>query len=154
MKQAAYIYLMSNRSNTVLYIGVTNDLTRRVAEHKAKINKGFTTRYNADKLVYFETTSSINDAISREKQLKNWKREWKNNLVNKDNSSWNDLSSSIGVDNEMIEAVREYYQGIAGQACNDEETHNDILCHSELDSESHCLEGIAGQAYNDEETNE
>lgn len=87
MKETAYIYLMSNQHNTVLYIGVTNDLTRRVAEHKAKINKGFTTQYNVDKLVYFETTFSIHDAISREKQLKNWKRDWKNDLVNKDNSN-------------------------------------------------------------------
>ena len=66
---------MTNKYNKVLYTGVTNDLMRRVAEHNAKINKGFTGRCNCDKLVYFEVYDSIMDAIRREKQLKNWKRQ-------------------------------------------------------------------------------
>lgn len=74
MKSVAYVYFMTNQYNNVLYIGVTNDLNRRVAEHKAKVNKGFTFKYNCYKLVYFETFNLIIDAISREKQLKNWKR--------------------------------------------------------------------------------
>ena len=115
---------MSNTYNNVLYFGVTNDLVRRIAEHKAKVNKGFTYKYNVDKLVYFESIHSINDAIAREKQIKNWKREWKNELVNKENPDWKDLSDSIGVTDEVIEAVKVYYKGIAGQArndaCNDE----------------------------------
>jgi putative endonuclease len=111
---------MTNAYNTVLYVGVTNDLIRRIAEHKAKINKGFTYKYNVDKLVYFEQFNLITDAIAREKQIKNWKRVWKNALVNKENPQWNDLSDTIGVDYEYVMAVREHYQEIAGQARNDE----------------------------------
>ena len=104
-----YVYLMSNAHNTVLYIGVTSDLMRRVAEHKAKIHQGFTERYNADKLVYFETTDAMIDAITREKQLKNWQRAWKNDLVATTNPSWLDLSVSIGVDEAFIDAVKSHY---------------------------------------------
>ena len=121
MSGASYVYFMSNNYNNVLYIGVTNNLTRRVAEHKAKINKGFTYKYNCDKLVYFEKFDLIVEAIAREKQLKNWKREWKNELVVKQNVSWEDLSDLIGVTEELINAVKEFYkeEGIAGQARND-----------------------------------
>ena len=113
MRKRGYIYLITNQHNTALYVGVTNNLARRVAEHKAKINKGFTYKYNCDKLVYFEFYNSITDAIKREKQLKNWKRAWKNALVNEENEAWEDLSEEIGVDKELIESV------IAGQARND-----------------------------------
>ena len=109
MSKKAYIYFITNRNNNVLYIGVTNDLPRRMAEYKAKVNKGFTYRYNCDQLVYFEAFSSITDAIRREKQLKNWKRAWKNELVQKENPQWKDLSKDIGVDDDLIEAVREFY---------------------------------------------
>ncbi|TDR33103.1 GIY-YIG nuclease family protein [Hydromonas duriensis] len=105
----AYVYLMSNTHNTVLYIGVTNDLTRRVAEHKAKIQKGFTEKYNVDKLVYFESTNAMIDAITREKQLKNWKRAWKNDLIETTNPNWLDLADSIGVTQEYIDAVKTHY---------------------------------------------
>ena len=91
----AYIYFLANTYNTVLYLGVTNDAVRRVAEHKAKINKGFTYKYNCDKLVYFERYILMTDAIVREKQLKNWKREWKNKLINDFNPEWKDLSEEI-----------------------------------------------------------
>src|SRR5574344_790023 len=104
-----YVYLLSNCYNTVLYIGVTNNLCRRVAEHKAKINKGFTYKYNVNKLVYFEFFPTITAAIAREKQLKNWKREWKDALVNDKNPEWNDLSDSIGVDDELIQNVKVAY---------------------------------------------
>ena len=119
MNEQSYIYFMSNTHHNVLYLGVTNDVVRRVAEHKAKINKGFTYKYNCDKLVYYELHTSMIDAIAREKQLKNWKREWKNKLVNDFNSEWKDLSEEIGVTNEMIEAIKAHYQEIAGQARND-----------------------------------
>jgi putative endonuclease len=122
VKDIAYIYFMANTYNTVLYVGVTNDLVRRVAEHKAKINKGFTYKYNVDKLVYFEEFNLMTDAIAREKQIKNWKREWKDALINTENPEWKDLSDSIGIDEEYVMAVREHYQGIAGQARNDEAT--------------------------------
>lgn len=119
MNKEGYIYFLSNQHNNVLYLGVTNNLVRRIGEHKAKINKGFTYKYNCEKLVYFEKIDSITDAISREKQLKNWKREWKNELINEMNPSWKDLSEEIGVTEEYIKAIKEYYQGIADQARND-----------------------------------
>ncbi|MCF8359158.1 MAG: GIY-YIG nuclease family protein [Prolixibacteraceae bacterium] len=119
MNNEAYIYFMANQHKNVLYTGVTNNIVRRIAEHKAKINKGFTYKYNCDKLVYFESFSSITDALRREKQLKNWKREWKDELVNEQNAAWEDLSEVIGVDEELINAVRDHYKEIAGQARND-----------------------------------
>ena len=120
MSGTCFVYFMSNTYNNVLYVGVTNNLLRRVSEHKAKINKGFTYKYNCDKLVYYEEFDFIVEAIAREKQLKNWKREWKNVLVVKQNANWEDLSDSIGVNEERIAAVKEYYKGIADQVRNDE----------------------------------
>ena len=79
MKNNSYIYFLANHYNNVLYVGVTNNIIRRIAEHKTKINKGFTYKYNCDKLVYYEKHNTITAAIAREKQLKNWKREWKIN---------------------------------------------------------------------------
>ncbi len=121
-----FIYLITNTHNTVLYVGVTNNLVRRIAEHKAKVNKGFTYKYNCDKLVYFEKFDLIIDAIAREKQLKNWKREWKNELISKSNPGWDDLSDSIGLNNEIINNIKSCYEGIADQVRNDCEgqTHN------------------------------
>jgi len=85
---------MVNKTNTVIYLGVTNDLMRRVWEHKNNINKdSFTSKYKCYKLVYFECSNSINAAIVREKQLKNWKRTWKNDLIEELNPDWVDLSS-------------------------------------------------------------
>ena len=107
---------MTNQHNNVLYLGVTNDIVRRVAEHKAKINKGFTYKYNCDKLVYYEMFNSMEDAIAREKQLKNWKREWKNKLVIDFNSKWNDLSEQIGVEDDYINAIKAHYQGDCGSS--------------------------------------
>jgi putative endonuclease len=82
MERGGYIYIMTNKNNTVLYIGVTSDLQRRVNEHKSSVNpKSFTSKYNCDKLVYFEGFHFIEDAIAREKNLKNWRREWKIELI-------------------------------------------------------------------------
>lgn len=86
---------MTNKNNTVLYIGVTGNLKRRVTEHKNKIIKGFTEKYNCDKLVYFQQTENIMSALEREKQLKRWHREWKNNLINEFNSDWKDLYDDV-----------------------------------------------------------
>ncbi len=83
---------MSNKNNSVIYIGVTSDLVKRVYQHKTKLFKGFTSKYNCDKLVYFEDFNDINLAIAREKQLKSGNRKRKENLINKNNSEWNDLS--------------------------------------------------------------
>lgn len=107
-----YVYMMSNYTNNVLYIGVTNDLVRRVAEHKAHVNDGFTAKYNCKKLVYFEDFENVEDAISREKQLKQWYRDWKNNLVAEMNPQWKDLAEEVGVDDEIIESVSDYYKSL------------------------------------------
>ena len=84
---------MTNYSQTSLYIGVTSDLARRVFQHKNHEVKGYTDKYNVDRLVYYEITESIESAISREKQLKNWHREWKMNLIKEKNPDFNDLSA-------------------------------------------------------------
>ena len=91
-----FVYILTNKSNKVLYIGVTNDLERRIYEHKNKMVDGFSKRYNLTKLVYFEETSDVKSAIEREKQLKNWHREWKKNLINRFNPDWKDLSRENG----------------------------------------------------------
>jgi len=88
-----YIYIMSNKSK-VLYIGTTNNLWRRIFEHKNKLIDGFTKQYNLNKLVYFEVTNDVNVAIKREKQLKNWHRQWKINLIQQSNKNWRDLSEN------------------------------------------------------------
>ncbi len=86
------VYFMSNKNNNVLYIGVTSNLEKRVYQHKIKVYKGFTEKYNCNKLVYFEIFTDINQAILREKQLKKGNRKRKNELVNTINPNWNDLS--------------------------------------------------------------
>ena len=86
------MYVLSNKKNGTLYVGMTNDLERRMFEHKSKLIKGFTKKYKLDKLVYFEQFQYVNDAIAREKQLKNWNRQWKIDLIEKENMQWNDLS--------------------------------------------------------------
>ncbi|APY00410.1 GIY-YIG nuclease family protein [Lacinutrix venerupis] len=89
-----YMYILSNKKNGTLYIGVTNDLERRIFEHKKKLIEGFTKKYGLNKLIYFEQFQYINDAIEREKQLKNWNRSWKIELIEKENKDWTDLSSN------------------------------------------------------------
>ena len=86
------MYILANRSKT-LYVGVTNNLIRRLLEHRQKTNtESFTARYNISRLVYFEKTGNVLSAIYREKQLKNFKRNWKIELIEKDNPDWEDLS--------------------------------------------------------------
>ena len=86
-----YVYILTNKSNKVLYIGVTNNLSRRIYEHKNELIPGFTVKYNVNKLVYYETHDNIEDAIQREKNIKKWYRKWKIELVNKLNPNWEDL---------------------------------------------------------------
>ena len=95
MSKQYCVYIISNHSNNVLYIGVTNDLARRIYKHKNKLVKGFSSKYNLAKLVYYEITESIESAIAREKQLKNWHRDWKINLINQINPGWKDLSNDF-----------------------------------------------------------
>ena len=90
-----YIYILASKRNGTLYIGITNDLTRRVFEHKTGLVNGFTKKYSVNKLVYFESTSDVNAAILREKRLKKWKRQWKIELIEKSNPDWNDLSERL-----------------------------------------------------------
>jgi putative endonuclease len=90
-----YVYLLTNWNNRVIYAGVTNDLNRRIYEHKNKLIEGFSQKYNLSKLVYFEETQDIKAAIAREKEIKKWRREKKNRLVNKINPNWQDLSDGF-----------------------------------------------------------
>ena len=87
-----YVYLLTNWNNKVMYVGVTNDLQRRLYEHKNKLVKVFTEKYNVDKLVYLEETDDVISALAREKEIKKWRREKKNNLVISVNPEWKDLS--------------------------------------------------------------
>ena len=87
-----YVYVLSNKKHTVFYTGVTNDIVRRVHEHKDRKNHSFTSRYNCYQLLYFEEYSSIMEAIAREKELKKFPREWKFQLISRMNPEWIDLS--------------------------------------------------------------
>ena len=87
-----YVYILTNKTHTVLYTGVTGNIERRMYEHKNKLIEGFTKRYNADKLVFFEAFNNVNDALEAEKKIKGWKREKKITLIESMNFSWNDLS--------------------------------------------------------------
>ena len=87
-----YVYILASSKNGTLYIGITNDLIRRLYEHKNNLVKGFTSKYKVHNLVYFEETDDIAEAIRREKQLKGWNRKWKIALIEKDNPNWDDLS--------------------------------------------------------------
>ena len=89
-----YVYILSNWDDSVIYIGVTGNLPRRLYEHRNGLAEGFTKKYNVHKLVYYENTSDVYIAISREKQLKGWSRKKKNELITKVNPEWKDLSES------------------------------------------------------------
>ena len=92
-KHQYFVYVLGNKKDGVLYVGVTNDLKKRVFEHKNKRYKNsFSARYNVDKLIYFEEYRYINEARKREKNMKKWKRQWKIDLIEKTNIDWKDLS--------------------------------------------------------------
>ncbi|MFW6129323.1 MAG: GIY-YIG nuclease family protein [Candidatus Aminicenantaceae bacterium] len=95
MKKEFYVYILASKRNGTLYIGVTSDLIKRVWEHKEKIIEGFTKKYNVDKLVYFEQYFDPENAIKREKRLKRYKREWKSDLIEKENPKWEDLYDKL-----------------------------------------------------------
>jgi putative endonuclease len=92
-----YVYVLTNRTNKVLYVGVTNDLERRIFQHKNKLMEGFTKKYNLNKLIYYEVTQDANSAIEREKQLKNWHRDREINLIDSFNPTWKDLATDLGL---------------------------------------------------------
>ena len=95
MEHNYYVYILTNDNGNVMYVGVTNDLIRRLYEHKNQLVNGFTKTYNVHKLVYYEHTTDVHAAISREKEIKHWRREKKNRLVETMNPNWEDLSDSI-----------------------------------------------------------
>ena len=86
-----YVYILASRKNGTLYIGVTNNLERRISEHKVSLVKGFTQQHRVNKIVYYEQTNDIAGAITREKQLKKWNRQWKINLIEKSNPNWDEI---------------------------------------------------------------
>lgn len=90
-----YVYIMASKKNGTLYIGITNDLIRRVYEHRNDLIDGFTRRYGIHKLIYFEQTDDVLSAIQREKQLKKWHRKWKVDLIEQENPEWRDLYDEI-----------------------------------------------------------
>lgn len=90
-----YVYILASHKHGTLYVGVTNNLERRTEEHKSGFLRGFTSQYGVKQLVYFDEANSIDAAIAREKQLKNWKRVWKIELIERENPEWKDLAASI-----------------------------------------------------------
>jgi putative endonuclease len=90
-----YTYILTTNKNTALYIGVTSDLSHRMNQHIKGTYNGFTKKYHVNKLVYFEMYDYVLDAITREKRLKKWKREWKTKLIEKTNPEWRDMSNKI-----------------------------------------------------------
>jgi putative endonuclease len=90
-----YVYILASRKNGTLYIGVTNDLVRRAYDHKSNVIQGFTEKYGVHNLVYYESYTDVRDALTREKRLKKWKRQWKINLIETKNPDWIDLYEQI-----------------------------------------------------------
>ena len=95
MSKQPAVYILSNKRNGTLYVGVTSNLVQRIWQHKNNLVPGFTQKYSIDKLVYFEMHSSMENAILYEKQIKKWNRKWKLELIEKNNPEWNDLYSEI-----------------------------------------------------------
>ncbi|MCB9981610.1 MAG: GIY-YIG nuclease family protein [Rhodospirillales bacterium] len=95
MQKKGYIYILSNKKDGTLYIGITTSLRHRIYQHKHKLQEGFTKKYNLTKLVYFEEYDSYAQAIRREKRLKEWRRQWKLDLINKRNPQWRGLYEDI-----------------------------------------------------------
>lgn len=100
MTKDYYMYILASKRNGTLYIGVTNNLERRISEHQRNITEGFTKKYHVHHLVYYETTNDINSALQREKQLKKWNRKWKLELIEKNNPVWKDLLTGFPLSRE------------------------------------------------------
>jgi putative endonuclease len=101
-----YVYILSNKKDGVLYTGVTNNIIRRVLEHRLKVKSGFAENYYLNHLVYFEQFNYVDDAIKREKQLKKWERKWKVDLIEKENPEWKDLLGDFATE-EQIKLAKE-----------------------------------------------
>ncbi len=90
-----FVYILANRKEGTIYVGITSDIIRRCYEHKTKADDGFTAEYNVDRLVYFEQHSDVLEAIAREKKLKRWRRKWKIELIERGNPDWRDLYDDL-----------------------------------------------------------
>ncbi len=95
-----YVYILASKRNGTLYVGVTNNLIRRVYEHKNEMVEGFTNKYGVHKLVYYEQTNDLKSAIQRERRLKKWNRKWKMELIEQGNSDWKDLYDELTEETE------------------------------------------------------
>lgn len=95
MSKNYFVYILTNKKRGTLYIGITSDLIGRVWRHKNKVFDGFSSKYNLNKLVYYDQSISAEIAIRREKQLKNWHRQWKINLIERDNPEWDDMYNDL-----------------------------------------------------------
>ena len=112
MQQHYYVYILTNNHHTVFYTGVTNDLVRRIYEHKHKRIKGFTEKYNINKLVYYEVTQDIEAAIHREKLIKKWKRRFKFDAIERMNPDWHDLYDAmveINSTTPVMQSIEDYF---------------------------------------------
>ena len=92
-----YVYIISNKSDGTLYIGQTDDLVKRMWEHKQRLRSGFATKYNLDKLIWFDVFNAREDAFATERRMKSWKRQWKINLIEKQNPDWIDLTQTLSI---------------------------------------------------------
>jgi putative endonuclease len=95
LNKTYYVYILASKRNGTLYIGVTNDLEKRLYEHKNNLIDGFTKRYRVHNLVYYESVNDVNAALQREKQLKRWTRKWKIELIEQENPEWRDLAENF-----------------------------------------------------------
>lgn len=115
-----FVYIMSNKNRTTFYIGITNAIKRRILEHKTGIGSAFTKKYNLVDLVYYEKIEGLEESIQREKQLKNWHRDWKINLIKEDNPEMVDLAADwyVQVDGQLI--VKSGWKKISGNPTDPE----------------------------------
>ncbi len=95
MHNQHYVYMLTNKYKNVFYVGITNDIYGRIWEHKTKTFKGFSSKYNIDRLVYYEIFEDVDEAITKEKKIKRWNREWKVDMINDFNPTWKDLYNDI-----------------------------------------------------------
>ncbi|MBF0431117.1 MAG: GIY-YIG nuclease family protein [Fibrobacteria bacterium] len=111
-----YVYILANKKNGTLYIGVTNNIERRLLEHKHGVTPGFTSKYGVNKLVYYELFLDIDSAIRHEKRLKKWKRDWKIQKINDFNPDWKDLAAYLLESVNVGKSKEDYYEnGLPGQ---------------------------------------
>ena len=127
-----YVYILTNETNTVFYTGVTNDIIRRIVEHKIKIHNSFSSKFNVTKLVYYEHFTDVHNAIEREKKLKKWNREWKWRLIRKANPGFRDLIYDFASEKEIAELIDEMKKNILEDVLIDLKMKEKMGLHEEL----------------------